>query len=246
MKAIIQGEGHIVKKDREDLLDRVSEDTDGVFIEGREDNISLSRIASGYAFFLAGMVIYFGFIRSLRNIRMHPLQEKLEEMGIPFHDEIDKEIPDIYSEFPGWANVPMAAVFLLTFVYLFQRQTPPVVQFGSFTTSTTALVGFILILLSPIAYFSTVIQLESLLVEGRDTTMANSIMDVSKDEGWETVVISCGQEHVDPIQRILEDNGWTVKPYEGNYRWFWKLGGLFNPIAWAKFVIKIRSWIQSN
>lgn len=244
MEAIIQGEAHTSKNDRDALLDRISEDTDCVFIEGRADNISLDKITPGYAFFLAGMILYLGFIRYVRHLRMTPLEEELEGRGVAYCNEIDKEIPEIYRDMPEWPKYVFIGIYLIILAFLFQGDIPLFIRFGVFGIST--LIGFILILFSPMAYFATVIQLEAILVGGRDETMATAITEAADKEGMNEILISCGQEHVDPIEMKLEDKRIRVKSHEGSHGYFWKSIDLINPITWfhvlGKYVNRVFKW----
>lgn len=222
MKAVIQGEAHISRADRKDLLSRISDDTDCVFMEGGEAVLSRSNLTPGYAFFLIGMIFYLGFIRILRRCRVDPLEDNTEKRGIKFEGRIDMEVSNIYSKCPKLRG----SIFVISMFFI------AIIGIGRLNPLLVSL----LILISPFMYFGVIMT--NKVSEMRDRVMADSIMEKSKDCGFEKIVISCGQDHVEGIATILENNEWDLYQYHSNFNG-WSHFRLLDPRIWISWGFSI-------
>lgn len=231
MKAIVQGETHISRADRNDLLDHISDETDCIFMEGGKAEITRSKLTPGYAFFLIGMITYLGFLRSLRKCRMPPLEEEASEYGTDFHGNIDMNVIDMYSDATKlWG---LFFVILIIVMAILARNT-----------LDAFFIGF-LVAIAPLGYFGFLMFPEKTM-EGRDQAMASNIRKIAEENGYDEIIVSCGQKHVDGISNILDDyRGWNVKKNPRNFMG-WSRIHLLNPLLWGSWIYSIIRCVSTH
>ncbi|WP_158293548.1 hypothetical protein [Halorubrum sp. ASP121] len=49
--------------------------------------------------------------------------------------------------------------------------------------------------------------------------MAEEINEISKENRYETVVVSCGDVHLDRLPDLLEEKGWETDVNESDHSW---------------------------
>lgn len=212
MKAIIQGEFHTSSKDREALKSRISPDTDALFVEGRADTVNRERLTIPYVSFLTGALLIFW------------IEDKIGpenvEVEIPRHENIDIPFPELYSKFPTRAIV-YSSIFpiLLVFYALYWPQTGvPLIDSPMIIDVVYEIVlDLFLILGAPLVFSFGLILYDEKFLESRDEQMSENIHTTSHTEGYDTVVISCGQAHVTPIESRLQEKGWETESYDSEY-----------------------------
>lgn len=221
-KAIFQGEFHTSKSDWESLESIITTDVDALFIEKREDRVSPENWSIGYLSFVVGTLEIFWLQELLSRAPKDP------EYSVPVHDEIDIPLPDLFSVFPmKWRLVSGAigvSIFLIgVFVPEFGIPfiEPPVavrVVYNLFTKSVT-------VAAAPLFYSFLLIYSEQKWLGERDREMADNIDQWSEEEGYDNVVISCGDAHLKRLPALLEDKGWNVEINQSNLgilSWFWR------------------------
>jgi hypothetical protein len=70
---------------------------------------------------------------------------------------------------------------------------------------------------APILFSGILIYFEERNMGSRDKDMANSITMVADEEGFQTVLISCGNMHLRRLPDLLEERGWDVEINESNH-----------------------------
>lgn len=218
MKAIAQGEIHISGSDRRDLLNRVADDTDAVFIEGRDENIGGRQLTFGYMTFLIGIILLLWGQGAISRKSGPGVKDIIREKGIQICDKIDRGYPELYEDYPRWLKIVLGIVTVPLFLgALIMPADLQVVEFSGISVNYTFVIRF-LFLASPILGYAVIyIVLEGWIIGARDDVMANNIMETCSKKGYDDIVISCGQQHLKPIVDELESNGWTVEPFDTNY-----------------------------
>lgn len=217
MKAIVQGEFHASRSDRETLRSRVTEDVDALFVERRADRIGPDGWGLGYVWFVVGVLTLYWFQDVLDR---GPAVEDTD--SVPVHDEIDTPLPDLYRRLPrSWK---LAAGVLTAGIFLVGLSTPyftiPYVATPlAFDIVYTVIVKLVTVLGAPLLYSFVLVALEERFVGGRDEDMARAITGVSRENGYRTVVVACGEAHVTRLRTLLEDRGWEVEVHESNQGW---------------------------
>ena len=214
-KAIVQGEFHVSNKDAKELLDRDTTASDAIFIEGRGDDVHLERSAS-YFLWLIGYLSLEIIYATSRWIRLTlfrdrwDVREEAASRGLEVEDEIDAELNDVWTLAEGTARSRL--YYLVLLLMLFTLVWP---FFGESTFGIpVGVTSVILAWLIPLGYSAGVV-IVCLGVDGvRDEIMANSITEISEKEDYREVLILCGQEHVEGISSLLEEQGWNVDQYD--------------------------------
>lgn len=206
MKAIIQGEVHTSKADKDNLESQLRDEVDAVFHEGREDHIG-EPLTLGYVVFLIGALLAFLFMSSL--LRGPGLEERTE---IPYHGTIDIPLPDLYSRFPSWMILIAGisgGVFSAIGLYLPYISLP---LLGEYLVFTSLILKPLFVVGGPLLFTLVLILWENRWLGARNEEMADSIVSISEEEGYEKVAVLCGEAHKTPITQRLEDEGWEVDP----------------------------------
>jgi hypothetical protein len=217
MKAIFQGEFHTSSADRESLESQLDTDVDALFVEQREDRVSPDDWSLGYfSFLIGGLTVYW-----LQDV-LYDGPEIKEKTEIPIHDKIDIDLPVLYPRFPqSWilgsaifAGLIFAAgLFVSTFPFPF-IDTPAIVS-----SIFTAIVKLMMVAGAPLLFSSFLIILEERRLGTRDQDMAGEINEISKENRYETVVVSCGDAHLDRLPDLLEEKSWETDINESDHSW---------------------------
>lgn len=217
MKAIFQGEFHISSADGESLKEKLDSDTDALFIEQREDRVSPEEWTLGYLVFLVGV------------LSLYWLQEQLysgpdvsEDTDVPVHDEIDTNLPDLYQRIPPLWIWVSGLIACFAFLYGLFIPNPPIPLVDAPWIASyiyTAILKPVLVTGSPLLFSFLLIVYEERYIGGRDEDMANAITETSRDNGYQRVVISCGDAHLDRLSDLLEEKDWEVEIHESNHGW---------------------------
>jgi len=208
MRAKVQGEFHTSKADRELLLDQVNTDVDALFIEQREDTITPDRWTLGYIAFVTGAFLIY-WLQAV----LYDGPKIKEQVEVPVHDNIDTPLPSLYSRIPQkWrllAGVSSAGIFAYG-LFLVNWQFPFITLPNSATTVLTLGIKPFVVLGAVLVYSFTMIFVEERKIGHRDQNMAQAITEISEEEGYENVVVSCGEAHLDRLPELLKENGWEV------------------------------------
>lgn len=226
MKAIFQGEFHTSRSDETALHSQITEEVDAVFIEQREDSVKPDDWSIGYMWFLVGVTIYFW----LQSLLSRAPDDK--EFGVPYHDEIDLKLPDFYTVIPArWKNIAglVSLVFFLVGLYTPQFTIPYIELPTLISLGYTALAKPISVLGAPVLYSFLFIYFEERKLGYRDEEMAKNITQISNENDYETVVVSCGDAHLKRLPGLLEKNGWETEIHRSKHNlgskiWHWGIG----------------------
>lgn len=224
MKAIAQGEIHISGSDRRDLLSRVSDDTEAVFIEGRDEDIGGRPLTFGYMTFLLGVLLFLWGQGAISRLTGPGVKDIIRDRGIPIYDEIDRGYADLYEDYPQWLKRVYGIVALLVFLWALAMPADfRVFQVGEVLLNPTLVERFLMLIFPVVGYSGIYILLEGRFVDARDEVMANNIMELCEKNEIDEIVVSCGQSHLKPIVDRLEADGWDVTPYDTNHKLLTKI-----------------------
>lgn len=217
MKAVFQGEFHISSTDRESLDSHLDADADALFIEQREDRVSPEKWSIGYLSFLVGALTMY-WVQAV----LYDGPDIKEETDVPVYDEIDTDLPVLYPRFPAsWRigfGIFAGIVFLIgLFVPIFPVPFIDAPELASFVF--TALVKPLFVIGSPLLFSFFLVFLEERRLGSRDRDMAEKINEISKQNGYETVVVSCGDAHLHRLPALLEEKGWETEVNESEHSW---------------------------
>lgn len=215
MKAIFQGEFHISSSDKESLLDHIDEDVDALFVEQREDSVSPDEWCFGYLSFLVSTLIFYW----LQAVLNHSPRIE-DEVDVPVFDEIDTPLPELYFRFPlSWiaATGLFTAAFFLYGIFIPEVSVPLLSVPPSGDFIYTVVMKLVMVVGAPVLFSGTLIYLEERNMGSRDRDMANSITAVADEEGFQTVLVSCGNMHLRRLPELLEEQGWDVEINESNH-----------------------------
>jgi hypothetical protein len=214
-EALVKGETHLSKKDKQALLDLDLSEYDAVFREGHDKNYFQRDIDSLYALFAIGHVVY-GATYSRLYRSSDAFKQQAKRQGLPVHDRIDAAVYETYEMVPRWQRgglfliSPLFAGLMLGLVaqpteWVLSRVVPGLLRELAFAGVILTLLcfGFVWAL----AYF--------LLIEGRamydrDAAMTREIVQITEANGYDSVLISCGGNHRPGIASYLRDEGWEV------------------------------------
>jgi hypothetical protein len=187
-EAIIQGEVHGLGNDVEELLGRRTDETDMLFVEGRSDSelCEAKNLSVGYIFLLIG------YLMATRFQPAGSLEEKVKKTDLKYDDEIDAELPQIW-EIADKKVVVSTFLVLLILFYLFAQHS--------------ILLGILWIILSPSVFSAPILVVAN---GEREEEMAESIHRESQKQGFEEVLVLCGDSHVLGIKENLESKGWKI------------------------------------
>ena len=215
MKAIFQGEFHVSKSDKSSLLSQFDEDVDALFIEQREDRFSPDGWTFGYMTFLASTIVYFWFQAFLDR------GEGIEhQVDVPIHDEIDLALPDLFQIFPTpWVLfAQLISVGIFIYGVFMPLAGVPILQLPHLIElSYAVLAKLILVLGASVSLSAILIHMEEYSLGARDAEMAKNIVEISEENEYQTVVVSCGNMHLDRLPELLEDDGWEVEVHGTNH-----------------------------
>jgi hypothetical protein len=221
MKAVFQGEFHISSTDRESLESQLHVDVDALFVEQREDRVSPKKWSVGYLAFLIGALTLYWLQAFFYD--GPDINRKTE---VPVHDKIDTDLPVLYSRIPeSWILCSgifsglvftvglVVPVFPLPFV-----DAPPIASL-----TYTALVKLFLVIGTPLLFSFSLVFFEERRLGTRDQDMAEEIHKISEENGYGTVVVSCGDAHLHRLPELLEEKGWETELNESKHSWAAKI-----------------------
>jgi hypothetical protein len=211
-KAIIQGEIHVAQRDRRSLLDRRTPDTDGLFIEGRSDQIKLEHASVGYVLFLLGYLsveaLYqlSGFVeRLLPSRETLDIEDTAKQHGLEVDSEIDAELHEMWNLTTARRRGLMYIALLSMLCFsAFHPSIAPQAEFIPDTVLSTVVAAG-----TPLLY--TALGIFGLGTDGqRDQIMAETIEDQSTANSHNEILVLCGDRHVPGISEHLRSMGWEV------------------------------------
>lgn len=216
-EAEIQGETHLSRKDKQTLMQLDLNSFDAVFREGHNADYFERDLTVGYTLFAIGHLLYGA---TYGRIYTSPIdfEEKVEASDIPFY-KVDAEIYETYEMVPRWKRILIlliAPIFSLIILGLFLSPFDWAIGFLGLTLPYwVSIIGAILFLLFfglawPLGYF---ILLEGEVMSDRDQYMSDEILRISNENGYETVLMSCGDAHRRGISDALEEADWSVEEH---------------------------------
>lgn len=217
VKAVIQGEYHISTSDRELLSDHLNDEVDALFIEQRSDHVSPENWSFGYLSFLVGTLTLFWLQAAL--YRGPDIQERHD---IPVHDDIDTALPDLYGRIPTAWKVTAGTIAVAFFsIGLYTPAWPiPFITAPEIANQVyNAILKPIVIIGAPLIYSFILVILEERRLGTRDEDMAEAITQISNENGYENIVVSCGAAHIDRLSTLLENNDIEVEIRESEHSW---------------------------
>lgn len=240
--ALVKGETHLSKQDKQALLNLELSEYDAVFREGHDKDYFQRDIDSLYALFAIGHIVY-GATYSRLYRSSDEFKQRAKQQGLPVHDRIDAAVSETYEMVPRWKRgglfliSPLFAGLILGIVaqpaeWVVTRVVPGLLPELAFAGAISMLLcfGFVWAL----AYF--------LLIEGRamydrDEVMAKEIIQITEENGYESVLISCGGNHRPGIASYLRNEGWEVTEDETDS----PLGTLLNYLSLKRIR---RTWAE--
>jgi hypothetical protein len=217
VKAVIQGEYHISTSDRELLSSHLTKKADALFVEQRSDHVSPDKWSLGYLTFLIGALTLY-WLQAL----LYTGPDIQDKHDIPVHNEIDTALPDLYARIPSKWKIAagiISATFFAAGIYIPTYSTPFISTPEIVTQAYNIIIKPVMVIGAPLIYSFLLIILEGRRLGTRDKDMAEAITEISKKKGYETIVVSCGDAHVDRLSRLLENNGVEVEIQESEHSW---------------------------
>ncbi|GGL64186.1 hypothetical protein [Halocalculus aciditolerans] len=215
-EALVKGETHSSKKDKQALLNLDFTEYDAVFREGYDKDYFQRDIDSLYALFAIGHLVY-GATYSRLYHSGDEFKRQAKRQGLPVHDRIDAAVYETYEMVPRWQRgglfliSPLFAGLILGFVvqpvdWVLSRVAPGILGELAFAGVVLTLLcfGFVWAL----AYF---LLIENRAMYERDEVMAREIVQIVETNGYESVLISCGGNHRSGISSYLREERWEVK-----------------------------------
>lgn len=213
-KAVIHGETHETRKDREAILDHNLNEFGAIFVEHREESFEWG-YSPLYLFFVIGYFIHtrvlnrivdlagsmmgkIKFWSNSQQLEYNNFDYKLRNSEAEFEDSIDADIERFYKMLGRDRYI--ALIFPLVVALL------PIYLNNQYY-------GLILI---PFLYFAS----SAILVNSRgkrDRFMANKIAERSEKENYETILVICGDSHVEGIKEELKDKGWKIETHRSQH-----------------------------
>jgi len=220
MRAVFQGEFHISSTDRELLDSHLDADADALFVEQREDRVSPESWSIGYLSFLIGALTLY-WLQSI----LYDGPDIKEKAKVPVHDKIDTNLPYLYSRFPeAWKTGFSIFSGLMFLMGVFVSRYPlPLIDAPLASLIYTVLAKPLFVIASPLLYSFFLIFFEEKRLGTRDQDMADEIHRISKENGYDTVVVSCGDAHLDRLPDLLEEKGWETNINKSDHSWAAKI-----------------------
>jgi hypothetical protein len=182
-KAIIQGEFHISSQDQEDLLSRVTDDTDAVFVEGRKDNWGERSLTVGYSLFLIGVILFLWFQSALNRRYDSDVLTEIRERGVTVFDEIDRPLPQLYDDFSLRLKGLCAVVPLLMLLWgLLAPADINAYTIQSIAVNATPAARLMILAGAPVIFSLGLIFGEEFTHGARDDAMAASVINKSEEK----------------------------------------------------------------
>lgn len=253
-EAVIQGETHFSSNDRQALMELDLSSFHAVFREDSVHHFFERKLTIGYTLFVIGYILYgatFGrFYHSPEDF-----EKKVRDADIPFY-KIDADAPTIYEMTSRKNRIfliigsPFIALFTTGFLLVGLGRVLNV--FGVTLPAWVSILGGLIFLFTfglvwPLVYFILVID-ETM--DERDEYMANRILEHSAENGFEHILVSCGDAHRKGISNRLKVHGWVTDPRPTKSRigravsYFDRLSqNLLKPIHYVNRAV---AWMTSN
>lgn len=222
--ALIKGETYVSKRDKQALLGKDLTQFDAVFREGSNPELCRNDISTLSALYLNGYLVY-GATYGRIYISNEDFKRSVERCGIPYDDDIDLSVCETYEMIDSWKRPVFASLSAFIPAFFFGAILYPLRLIPGLTDSS----GFALVFLLGLMLFYgfswalTYFQiLDGRAMGARDEYMAEQILARTEGMDWESILISCGDEHRPGIAASLEAEGWDVSQ-EPTTHWIGKL-----------------------
>ncbi|MDB2225627.1 hypothetical protein PM023_13200 [Halorubrum ezzemoulense] len=217
-RIVVQGEFHTSPSDARELI-ADNPDAEVLFIEGRSDTIDITDRTVGYAFFLLGYLqirLLYTTVSWLQQKRgtEFDIESEANDAGLDSYCDIDLELDECYHESAGGARKLAFGVSLCT---LIAGALFPVWN-GFISTPLPTSTGLILFAVAPFLYFYAVIAVILHQENVRDTAMAKSVVQHTRDGQYDSVLLLVGDSHVSGIESYLNGAGWDVTAHRSQHR----------------------------
>jgi len=255
-EALIKGETHLSKRDKRALMEMDLSQFDAVFREGYDNDYFKRDLTALYALFAIGHLVY-GATYGRLYFSGEDFEEKAENEEVPYHDEIDTAIYETYEMVRPRKRVltlvlsPVLAAFLLgltsaPFQLVISRVVPGLIPV--LTVVATFAMIFLFGFAWALAYFMMIVDE---VMYDRDEKMAEEILRISDEKGYEAILVSCGGNHRPGIASYLKDDGWeteeetTDSPIGKVLMWINRVfGAVINPRSTVKKgYSRLRNWM---
>ena len=216
-EAEIQGETHLSEKDKQTLMQLDLSRFDAVFREGHDTDYFKRSLTPGYTLFAIGHLLYGATYGSIYT-SPEDFENKVKASNTPFY-KVDADIADTYEMVPWWKRIPLlliSPIFSLICLGLFVSPVSGVIGYLGLTLPywgsiiVVALFFLFFGLVWPLGYF---ILLGGEVMSDRDRYMSDEILRISSENGYDSVLMSCGDGHREGISDELEEAGWSVEEY---------------------------------
>lgn len=216
MEAVIKGETHLSKKDKQALMEIDLTDFDAVFREGYDKHYYERNITSLYALFAIGHILY-GATYGRLYFSSEEIEARANAHGIEYYDEIDTPIYEVYDLVTPWKRYlllglsPVLAGILMGLPaallhWIIQQVAPGLLLY--FNIAGGFAVIFLFGLALALAFF---MMIAYDVTEKRDADMAENIIEIAEREGYNSILVTCGGQHCSGISSRLEANGWETR-----------------------------------
>lgn len=232
-EAVVRGEVHIGKRDREALFDRDLSKYDALYVEGRSNTIKLSHYTNRYWLYLIGVLtlrlLYtsFNFVYSILELDNYNLKKEAEKHGLKFEDETDLELDELYNRYDPrmktWFPITLVGLFILLVIRALFVET---IDVGGIETAIPYwFVPLAFGMIIPFSYFNLLEEFGSDF--DRDIEMATNIASQTESRGQDQILVLVGDAHVEPITDQLETQGYNVTP-ERSSHWLARIKRAFS------------------
>lgn len=194
-RARIQGEIHTSRRDKSRLAQRLT-GVDAVLRESMAQSFT-SRRDPFYLLLFVGMKLYRHTLQRLLYASPSAVFDVAREDGVAVH-RIDIAVDD-WSDRIGDGKKGFLAGFSGLIAYGTVAGVRPV-----WLQVAAGVVAFIMLFFLYAAL---------LTIPERDALMVEHVQEIAEEEGYETVLLSVGDAHVDGIADRLRDAGWTVETH---------------------------------
>lgn len=235
-EADIKGEVHLSKRDRRELMGFDFEEYDAVFREGKDPDIFDRTLTIGYLVFAIGFLIYQGTFGRIY-IPSDEFEQAVIDKNTPFH-KIDARIHRIY-EMVRWRHrifyffvvaplCSLAIIGLLLAGVISLHELLGLSSLDWILNISLIMTIFILGLVWAFTYFLLIILTT---VRKRDSVMAKESLQLSENNQYRKVLISCGDAHREGIGFKLNSHNWEINHYPTK-SYFGKFGRLMESLTW--------------
>lgn len=211
-EAIIKGEMHASRSDKQDLEGIDTSDFDAVCFESHDKDFFARTLTLRYALYCIGHILY-GATAGRVYTSTDSFKSRLHTDGVPTHD-VDADVHEQYGFVATWAHWVMVVASLGVGAGVAAVPAAVVVVV---VQQVDYMIGMIL----AIAVFSLLWGFAWALsynwmhgypaMKHRDQFMADTIQWITAVNDYDRVLVACGDGHVEGIRRLLKEEGWTIK-----------------------------------